>query len=139
MSEIKMLKILFERMKTHPEEFGERGRWMKIINHYEDCLTEEEKRDICDRLKETRRERMNEMLMKELAGESEDAEREHRHPYTTKSNAVTAKQINAILEEGLKSAFNQAYSEKEMEEMHKQYTLEEMRKAFKNASKYDGE
>ncbi len=35
------VKILLERIKTHPEEFTQGGRWVKFLYEYNDILPEE--------------------------------------------------------------------------------------------------
>ena len=70
-TDIFMLDVLLNRIESHPEEFGASGKWVRIIDHYDDCLTEEEKKKIVDALYKARRARFNEALMKALAGEDE--------------------------------------------------------------------
>ena len=45
-TDIFMLDVLLNRIESHPEEFGASGKWVRIIDHYDDCLTEEEKKKI---------------------------------------------------------------------------------------------
>ena len=70
-TDIFMLDVLLNRIESHPEEFGASGKWVRIIDHYDDCLTEEEKKKIVDALYKARRARFNEALMKALAGEEQ--------------------------------------------------------------------
>lgn len=86
---IKMLEVLFKRMETHPEEFGDSGRWMRILHHYADCLTEAESKEIKERLLNTRRARLDMNLMKELAGESAPQTDSYFHPYNSKADTLT--------------------------------------------------
>lgn len=70
-TDIFMLDILLDRAESHPEEFGASGKWVSIIDHYDDCMTEEEKKKVTQALYKARRARFNEALMKALAGEEE--------------------------------------------------------------------
>lgn len=67
------MKIILERMKTHPEEFvndiGISSRWENLVQHYHQVLTEEEKKAFNDGMHELRRQsftaRVLEVLMEE--------------------------------------------------------------------------
>ena len=73
------VEILLQRMKDNPEDFyyqpnrGGMSRWMSLVDHAigEELLTLEEHEAIKAGLKETKRERFTELVMKELAGEGE--------------------------------------------------------------------
>lgn len=68
------VKILLERMKTHPEEFVQsmhlgRTKWSSLVDFYEHVLTDEEKKAIKDGIIELNRDEFTkkvlEMLMEE--------------------------------------------------------------------------
>jgi hypothetical protein len=101
MTPIPMLEIVYNRMETHPEEFGANGKWAKILHHYRDCLTKEESESLTTALNNTRRARMNEQLMKALANESEfDDNREtiayRRKPLRMSDSNVTLSSAGTI-------------------------------------------
>jgi hypothetical protein len=64
------VKMLLERMKTHPEEFvGKRPRWSYILEEYDNVLAEDEAKAIKDELKALRRYELTRAVMKELLNE----------------------------------------------------------------------
>lgn len=149
MSDIPMLEVLLKRMETHPEEFGNSSRphnWMRLIEHYSDCLSEEETNRINEALKKARRARFNEKIMKELAGEGEPTvpiEVPYTHPYTTNPTRPRMQSSSTSLpsEEELESmhkAFVKLGLERSREEQEelakKHYTLEQIKTAIKKAS-----
>jgi hypothetical protein len=65
------VKMLLERMQTHPEEFvGKRPRWNYILEQYQSVLAEDEAKAINDGLKELRRYELTRAVMKELLNEA---------------------------------------------------------------------
>jgi hypothetical protein len=65
------VKMLLERMKTHPEEFvGKRLRWSYILEEYDNVLSEDEVKAIKDELKALRRSELTRAVMQELLMES---------------------------------------------------------------------
>lgn len=122
------MKIILERMKTHPEEFvGEFGissRWENLVHHYHSVLTDEEKKAFNDGIHELRRQsftsRVLEVLMEEPTQLDPDtytiktagrfSPSVTAHPYATKATTLS------IQEEILKE------KEKEMEQaMQREY------------------
>ena len=63
------VKILLERIKTHPEEFTQGGRWVKFLYEYNDILPEE-----LEPLKTEIRKLVAEQFTKEVMKELLDAE-----------------------------------------------------------------
>lgn len=74
------VKIILERMKTHPEDFvyGEdrKHRWMRLVDHAisDKILTQEEHEALQAGLRECRREMFNGKVMKVLANEDNQEE-----------------------------------------------------------------
>lgn len=77
------VKIILERMKTHPEEFvpeydGGTTKWNSIIGRYHNYLTKEESEAIVksqkDTVNEVMRERFTQAVMKELLDPKEQME-----------------------------------------------------------------
>jgi hypothetical protein len=50
----KCVKILLERMKTNPEEFGGSGKWVYIMHNFKDIFTEEEAKALGKQYREVR-------------------------------------------------------------------------------------
>jgi hypothetical protein len=65
------VKILLERMQTHPEEFhGEHSRWSDAINKFEKFFNASERALINGALTNIRREEFTSIVMQELLRES---------------------------------------------------------------------
>jgi hypothetical protein len=61
------VKILLERMQTHPEEFhGEHNRWSEVINNFEKFFSTSERAIINGSLTNIRREEFTRIVMQEL-------------------------------------------------------------------------
>lgn len=107
------VKIILERMKTHPEEFvpayeGGTTKWNSIIGRYNNFLTTEESEAITKAQKavvhEVMRERFTSAVMEELLGSSDQPEEyvqpaivTPRPPYpnTATNNAYTLSNVGA--------------------------------------------
>lgn len=64
------VKIVLERMKTHPEEFyGEESRWSYIMSRYEKFFTQEEKNHLENAITELRRGEFTARVMQKLIEE----------------------------------------------------------------------
>lgn len=67
------MKIILERMKTHPEEFendlGLSSRWENLVQMYNRILTEEEKKAFEDAMHELRRQRFTARVLEVLMEE----------------------------------------------------------------------
>jgi hypothetical protein len=97
------VKLLLERMKTHPEEFvGKFNRWQTLFNNYSHVLTEEEIRVIKTHKSVLEREEFTHAVMQELMREPTPVEidpsthtinRMGRAPWGT---GVTAEQLEAL-------------------------------------------
>jgi hypothetical protein len=103
------VKILLERMQTHPEEFhGDHNRWTQIINRFEKFFNTNERALINGALTNIRRDEFTGLVMQELLRESVPVELDP-NTYTIKTagrdiwgNATTtAKSAQQIQEEQL--------------------------------------
>jgi hypothetical protein len=132
-TDIFMLDILLARAESHPEEFGASGKWMRIIDHYDDCMTEEEKKKVIDALYKARRVRFNQALMEALAGEGEPLPTESPQdsfvfssanrtifssPLTTTSTHI---KLHEDMKAGLLEEVERLKQEREMDAMHEYY------------------
>jgi len=127
-TDIFMLDVLLARAESHPEEFGASGKWVRIIDHYDDCMTEEEKKKVIDALYKARRARFNEALMKALAGEdaptfTEDASftfntRNRLQTFATGSATTSA---HIALHEAMSADLIEKIKEREIDAMHEYY------------------
>ena len=133
-TDIFMLDVLLNRIETHPEEFGASGKWVRIIGHYEDCLTEEEKKKITESLYKARRARFNEALMKALAGEDESSTEvvpiKEAYTFNSKNRLQTFSnttnehiKIHAEAKAELVKEIQRLKEEQEMKAMHDYYRL----------------
>ena len=69
------VKILLERMQTHPEEFhGEPNRWADILNKFEKFFNASERALINGALTNIRRDEFTRVVMQELLRESTPVE-----------------------------------------------------------------
>lgn len=61
------VKILLERMKTNPEEFGDvRSKWNTVISEHIQFLEEEDRKAITQGIDKIMQQRFTEEVMKEL-------------------------------------------------------------------------
>jgi hypothetical protein len=60
------VKILLERMKTHPEEFVDGGKWAHIMNKHENFLDAKDHQALTNGLNKLMQQRFTEEVMKEL-------------------------------------------------------------------------
>jgi hypothetical protein len=64
------VKILLERMQTHPEEFhGDYNRWTEVINKFEKFFNANERALINGALTNIRREELTQIVMQEILRE----------------------------------------------------------------------
>ena len=68
------VKILLERMKTHPEEFVDDGllgatKWSGVLNYYDSVLTSEEKKAIQEGMLQIKRDAFTKQVMEMLIEE----------------------------------------------------------------------
>jgi hypothetical protein len=66
------VKILIERIKTHPEEFTEGSKWSHLIQSHKMFLSEEDAKALEDSLNGLMQQRFTERVMKELLAPQED-------------------------------------------------------------------
>lgn len=85
------VEILLKRMETNPEDFdyqphiGGMSRWMRLVDHAiaDEIVTQEEKDALNAGMKEVKRIRFTELVMKELAGVDQE-KYEYAHKTTLK-------------------------------------------------------
>ena len=81
------VEILLKRMETNPDDFnyqiniGGMSRWMRLVDHAigDELLTQEEHDALKAGLKEVKRKRFTELVMKELAGVEDEASDEGKY------------------------------------------------------------
>lgn len=74
------VKLLLERIKTHPEEFvmgsgglfNSHSRWQLLVSSYEGYLTSEDRDALRKAMNEVMAEKFTEAVMKELMGAEDD-------------------------------------------------------------------
>lgn len=73
------VNIVLARMDTHPEEFwGESEKWRFIYKEYfRDAMTEVQKGQIFEKIKQIRMEEFNHMVFQTLTQEEEEEEEEN--------------------------------------------------------------
>ena len=127
-TDIFMLDILLDRAESHPEEFGASGKWVRIIDHYDDCLTEEEKKKVTEVLYKARRARFNEALMKALAGETPADDpmvtfrsKNRLQTFASLNTNTTTTPLSDNMKEELLKEIERLKQEREMDAMHEYY------------------
>lgn len=63
------IEILVERMKTHPEEFTNGGKWTEMLVKIDRHLTDEERQALKQGFSDAARETFNELVLRGIAGE----------------------------------------------------------------------
>lgn len=74
------VKLLLERIKTHPEEFiqnhsglfSSHGRWQLLVQSYESYLAPDDRQVLREAMNEVMAEKFTEAVMKELMGAEDD-------------------------------------------------------------------
>ena len=87
------VRILLERMETHPEEFDAMGRdskWENLVYKFSEWLDEEDKEVFKNAIKKMRQQKFTELVMEELVDPAEKSR-------GTKGNAFTYKFREAAL------------------------------------------
>ena len=86
------VEILLQRMKDNPEDFYNNPRegmtrWSRLVNYAiaDEVVTQEEKDALDAGMKEVRRQKFTETVMKELAGEGEPSDEGKPNPYLAQS------------------------------------------------------
>lgn len=89
------VKILLERMQTHPEEFhGNYNRWTEVIDRFEKFFNTSEKALINGALTNIRRDEFTQIVMQEIMREPTPVEIDpHTH---TINNIGTAERMRAM-------------------------------------------
>jgi hypothetical protein len=93
------VKILLERMKTHPEEFVDETnlgatKWSGVLNYYDNVLTPEEKKAIQEGLLQLKRDAFTKQVMEILLDEVKPVEIDP-NTYTMNRIGTTAEQLRA--------------------------------------------
>ena len=112
------VKIILERMKTHPEDFaynsvGGMSNWSRLIDRAigEEILTKEEIDALNDGVKNCRREMFNQKVMQVMAGEEQESSTQnlveqmsalnlgtqiYQHPYENKQLEMQKQLAEAV-------------------------------------------
>ena len=94
----KCVKIIIERMKTNPEEFGE-GKWPYILHSYRNIFTEEENKALKDQYRIAMLPKFEQEVMSALL-QDEDQDELDFEPFgkaTVKGGTITYKTKGRIL------------------------------------------
>lgn len=67
------VRLLLERIKTHPEEFMKGGRWIDLLSEYNDYIPEELK-PITEEVRKLVKDEFTRDVMKELLNAEEEEE-----------------------------------------------------------------
>ena len=87
------VKILLERMKTHPEEFIPPAiKWSSLVDFYDSVLTDEEKKTIKDGIVELNRAEFTKKVLEMLMEEPVELD---PNTYTMNRIGTTAEQLRA--------------------------------------------
>ena len=97
------VKILLERIKTNPEEFiynpaTGMSRWQRLVDHAlaDEIATEEESKALKNALREAKRDRFTEQVMKELLAPEED-DSLGKPWYTNRGNATVSVGVTPVV------------------------------------------
>jgi hypothetical protein len=77
------VRILLERMETHPEEFDALGRdskWENLVYRFHEWLDEEDKEVFKNAIKKMRQQKFTELVMEELVDPVRKLTREEKIP-----------------------------------------------------------
>jgi hypothetical protein len=90
------VKILLERMQTHPQEFyGNYNRWTEVLERFEKFFNASERALINGALTNIRREEFTSLVMQEILREPTPVEIDP-HTYTMRRIGTTAEQLKAL-------------------------------------------
>jgi hypothetical protein len=90
------VKILLERMQTHPEEFyGAYNRWTEVIERFEKFFNASERAMINGALTNIRRNEFTQVIMQEILREPTPVEVDP-NTYTINRIGTTAEQLRAL-------------------------------------------
>jgi hypothetical protein len=94
------VRILLERMETHPEEFDAMGRdskWENLVYKFSEWLDEEDKEAFKNAIKKMRQQKFTELVMEELVDPAEKSRKTKGNAFTQNlRKAALAAQIPAI-------------------------------------------
>jgi hypothetical protein len=101
------VKILLERMKTHPEEFVQdpsygATKWSRLVDFYEHVLTDEEKKAIKDGIIELNRAEFTKKVLEMLMEEPEPEHTIDSFVYNAKDRGLWGSTTLQIQEQMLK-------------------------------------
>lgn len=134
------VKILLERMQTHPEEFqGDYNKWADLINRYEKFFTASERSMINGAITNIRRDEFTTIVMEKLLAEDKPVEIDP-NTYTINTagrsmwGSTTLSLKEAVMDE--QGQMMQAAIQKEMRRL-KAIEFAEQTKQEKNKSKME--
>lgn len=139
------VKILLERMKTHPEEFVSsmhlgRTKWSSLVDFYDNVLTDEEKKAIKDGVIELNRaeftKKVLEMLMEEPPKETLDSEWWNRPQLVANNNTLAYGSSTLSFQEMVLKEQEKAMKQAIQNEMAK-IRYDQLTKQQKNQSKME--
>ena len=81
------IRILLERMVTHPEEFDAMGRdskWENLVYKFNEWLDEEDKEAFKNAIKKMRQQKFTELVMEELIDPVEESKIKKGNAFTHK-------------------------------------------------------
>ena len=94
------VRILLERMETHPEEFFDFGsKWANIIGDHKDFLKTEDRQALTDGLNKLMQQRFTEKVLEKLVNPDRKLTREEKIPLAGKTPIqYTADEITNMVE-----------------------------------------
>ena len=100
------IRILLERMVTHPEEFDAMGRdskWENLVYKFNEWLDEEDKEAFKNAIKKMRQQKFTELVMEELVDPKKLTTQDIINQYQVKGMASIAQAITLEHNEHLKA------------------------------------
>jgi hypothetical protein len=94
--------MLLERMKTHPDEFVDGGKWAHIMNKHEDFLDAEDRQALTNGLNKLMQQRFTEKVMEELVDPKKSSLQQLREA-NAKAAAEQMKALRLPLDLGAKT------------------------------------
>jgi hypothetical protein len=133
------VKMVLERMKTHPEEFyGEESRWSYVMSRYEKFFTQEEKNHLENAITNLRRGEFTARVMEKLLEEPVKLDKETYTFQTTGRDpwGSSTLQLHQKAHSDYLDAYKQELSKQIREEQLK-LAAEAFKKEIKNKSPFE--
>ena len=133
------VKMVLERMKTHPEEFyGEESRWSYVMSRYEKFFTQEEKNHLENAITNLRRGEFTARVMEKLLEEPVKLDKETYTFQTTGRDpwGSSTLQLHQKAHSDYLDAYKQELSKQIREEQMKM-AAEAFKKEIKNKSAFE--